>query len=76
MIMNAGDTGAKIAEMKKILNRIQFDAQFKLIKGHEPVKDQFNWNPLQHLMKGCDEEARNIRENCITKERIKQTLNM
>ena len=69
MSTNAGDAGAEIAEMKEILNRIQFDVEFKLIRGHEPAIDQFNRNPLQHLMKGCDEEARKIRENCITKER-------
>ena len=41
MSTNAGDAGAEIAEMKEILNRIQFEIEFKLIRGHAPVRDQF-----------------------------------
>lgn len=39
---NAGDAGAEIVEMKEILNRIQFEIEFKLIRDYAPVADQFN----------------------------------
>ena len=46
MSMNVGDAWVEIVEMKETLNRIQFDVEFKLTRGHEPAIDQFNRNSL------------------------------
>ena len=55
--------------MKEIVSRIQFKIEFKLIRGHAPVRDKFTQNLLQYLMNGCDEETWKMKENCRTKER-------
>ena len=51
------DAEAEIAEMKDIIRQIKFEIEFKLLRGYAQITIPFSRNPLQHIMKVCDEEA-------------------
>ena len=62
------DAGAEIIEMKNIVNRIKFDVEFKLIRGHSPTIGPFLRNPLLWIIKECDIKAREMRQRCDERE--------
>ena len=65
---NARDVRTEIVEIKEILKRIKFEVEFKLTLGHAPMTALFARNPLQHIMKASDKEARRMRERCRLKD--------
>ena len=51
--------------MKKIKDRINFEIELELVRGHKTLGVPYRQNPLQHLIKECDQEARKCRETCM-----------
>ena len=47
----AKESGAEIARIKRILKKIKFDVEIKLIKGHENNIGEYRRNPTKHLIK-------------------------
>jgi len=64
----AKESGVEIARIKRILKRIKFDVEIKLIPGHGNNIGSYRDNPLKHLIKKCDERARRKRENIELEE--------
>ena len=54
----AQESGAEIAKIKSLLEKIKFDVEIKLILGHESSSISHSSNPIKHLMKTCDERSR------------------
>ena len=65
----AQESGAEIAKIKSLLEKIKFDVEIKLIRGHESNIGSYRNNPIKYLIKKCDERARRIRENIELEER-------
>ena len=55
------DTGAIIAQIRRILQKIKFTVEFKLIKGHSKQLPSFEQRPLEYLIRKCDQAAKETR---------------
>ena len=69
----AKESGAEIARIKRLLKKIKFDIEIKLIRGHKNNIGEYRRNPTKHLIKNCDTKARIKREN-IEKEEIEKNI--
>jgi len=65
------EAGAKIAMIKRELEKIKFNVESKYIKSHDKIKGTWRQEPLLHLIKECDSKAREIRETI--KEKVGNT---
>ena len=70
--MCAQEAGVEIAMMKHVMKKIKFEAQIKLVKGHEEQIGTHDQNPLKHLMRDCDRRARKTREEISKKNKKEQ----
>ena len=59
--MHVQDAGAIVAQIRRLLSRIKFEVQIKLIKGHPKQQAPFERRPLECLIKQCDQEAKTAR---------------
>ena len=57
---HAQEAGAKIIMIKKLLSKIKFDIEIKLLKGPENQIGLCSRNPLKYLLKECDTKIRKI----------------
>ena len=60
--MFAQDSGAQIAQTRRAINRVPFDIELALVRGHETLTHSFQRCPLQHLIREHDFKARKYRE--------------
>ena len=63
------EAGGEIAMIKRLLERIKFEVSIILVRGHEENIEQHQIQPLKHLLKECDNQARKERENLSTRDR-------
>ena len=66
----AKDSGAEIAQIKRLLEKIKFEIQIELVKGHKKPEGNYQQKPLQHLILECDQEATKQRERISEKNQI------
>ena len=57
----AQDAGAEIAQIKSLKDKIKFEIELLLVRGHEKIVSPYSSAPLKHLIKECDENAKKIR---------------
>ena len=62
------DAGAEIVQIRKLLKKIKFEVDFKLVRGHKTPSGPFQTKTAEHLMRMCDNNARIVRETCDDKE--------
>ena len=48
--------------MKEIVETVSFEIKFQLITKCKNKEHQFNTDPMTHVMKECDDEARKVLE--------------
>ena len=66
----AKDSGAEIAQIKRLLEKIKFEIQIELVKEHKKPEGNYQLKPLQHLIVECDQEATKQREKINEKNQI------
>ena len=54
------DAGAEIVQIWRIISKINFTVDFKLVKGHSKQTLSFERRPLEHLIKQYDYNAKEI----------------
>ena len=60
--MYTQEAEAKIAMIKKLLMRIKFEVEMRLVKEYENEIGLYYHQPIKHLIKECDMAARKTRE--------------
>ena len=55
--------------IKKLIGKIKFEVEIQLVKEYKDQIDQYNTNPLKHLIKECDKKVRKIRQNVLRNNR-------
>ena len=69
----ANETGGTVTKIKELIETVQFEIIFRLIMKYKNKYHQFNSDPMQCLMKYCDNEARQLIEKINSKsEKVKQ----
>jgi len=63
----AQEGGAEIAAIKEIIDRINFEIKITLVKSHDKQIGTYQENPIKHIIRECDKEARRTREQISTK---------
>ena len=52
------DTGGMVTKIKEFPRIVSFELKFKLITKYKNKEHEFNSDPIRHLMKSCEDEAR------------------
>jgi len=65
----AKEAGGEIATIKKLLSKIRFNVVLKLVRGHEEEIEQYQLQPLKHLIRECDMKAKKEREDVMNRDR-------
>jgi len=65
----AQESGAEIAMIKQLIRKINFDVEIKLIRGHEKGVVHYQNEPVKWLIRQCDKEAEQAREEARTQSR-------
>ena len=66
----AREAGAEIAQIKRIMDKVSFEIEIRLMRGHKAPKEPYQVEPLTYLIRECDLKARKGREKLYTKEDI------
>jgi len=64
------EAGAEIARIKRIMDKVSFEIEIRLIRGHEAPKEPYQVEPLTYLIREYNLKARKGREKLYTKEDI------
>ena len=56
----AQEAGSEVAMIKKLLQKIKFDVEISLEKGHGKIIGSYQINPLKYLLRECDKTSREI----------------
>ena len=65
--MYVQESGAEIAMIKHLIEKIKFEVKIHLIKSHEKQVGTYEQNLMKHLIKECDRKAKTIREESRNK---------
>ena len=58
------NAGVEIAQIKRLLRKIHFKVEFKLVRGHRVLIGPFQSKPSEHLIRLCNEKSKITRESC------------
>ena len=61
------NSGGTVTKIKKLIETVSFALKFNLITKHTNKEHEFNSDPIRHLMKDCDNEARKVIETINSK---------
>ena len=65
----AQEAGAKISQIKELIEKIKFEVKLKLVRGHEDPTGQHNIQLLKYLIKECGIKSRETAVNIRNFER-------
>lgn len=65
----AKEAGGEIAMIKQLLGRIKFEVSITFIRSHNENVGQYVDQPLKHIIKECDDQARKEREKLSVRDR-------
>ena len=69
------DAGGMVTKTKELTRIVSFELKFKLITKYKNKEHEFNSDPIRHLIKSCEDEARRSIKTIRSKKKKATWLN-
>ena len=57
------EAGAEIMQIRRIIKEVTFEIDLVLVKGYKSLRGSYNQVLLEHLIKECDIQSKEVRRN-------------